>query len=366
VDLGGMNVSLLKRSDGYVWNGFIDTPFFPDSKLLFSGNITEGCEEGWKAVTGFKLPLGPIAFARIRPLLPALRDMDVSAKLLLKGRISADRCGVAGSMLCVLQDGLITDKKNGLEVKGINIRLKMDDLPKFVTGPSQSASFDSLSTGRLELKNGSLKFRLDHPASITVESLGFDWCGGRVHGGNIHLSPSSSEFSAVFYCDRLRFAELLGQLGGIEAEGDGTLSGRIPISYSRGRIFFEEGFLFSSPGDAGVISFVSEDSLISGLTKAGGQYGQLDFVAAALKDFQYNWTKLLFKTEGDQLKLTMKLDGRPAKPLPFRYDRTSGRMVRIAPDSKGGIMQPLLLDINFNLPLDDIFRYGMRLKDIVN
>ena len=81
----------------------------------------------------------------------------------------------------------------------------------------------------------------------------------------------------------------------------------------------------------------------------------------AWQNFSFNWTKLTFTTKGDELLLTLQLDGKPADPLP--YDYKAGQMVK---GSKGaGIQHPVRLDVNFSLPLRELFSYGKNIQSIM-
>ena len=54
-------------------------------------------------------------------------------------------------------------------------------------------------------------------------------------------------------------------MGVFHAEGDGTLSGRLPIIYENGEISFDNGFLFSTPGSGGVVRIQNTEKVHSGM-----------------------------------------------------------------------------------------------------
>ena len=92
-----------------------------------------------------------------------------------------------------------------------------------------------------------------------------------------------------------------------------------------------------------------------------GQTATLDYSITALKNFAYNWTKLSFNTEGEDLLLAMELDGKPAEPLPFGYK--NGQIV--ATEQGPGLQHPIRLDMNFRLPLQNLFQYGKILQSLM-
>ena len=73
--------------------------------------------------------------------------------------------------------------------------------------------------------------------------------------------------------------------------------------------------------------------------------------------------KLRLSTEAENLLLRLELDGKPAQPLPFTYNRQLGTFTRIEAKSKQGIDYPIRLDVNFRLPLNRVLHYGGFIKD---
>jgi hypothetical protein len=129
-------------------------------------------------------------------------------------------------------------------------------------------------------------------------------------------------------------------------------------------VTFADGFLYSSPGQGGSIKVTAFDLLSANIPKNTVQFAQVDFAAAALKNFQYNWVKLFLDSEGEDLLMQMQMDGRPVQSLPFSYDSRTGQLQRI-PDGGRGIDQPIRLDVNFRLPLNRFLGYSGRLQDIL-
>jgi hypothetical protein len=81
----------------------------------------------------------------------------------------------------------------------------------------------------------------------------------------------------------------------------------------------------------------------------------------ALENFSYNWAKLSFNSQQDDLLIAMQLDGEPADPLPFGYKNG-----QIVPSSQGpGLQHPIRLDVNFRLPMHDLFQYGKSIQSFM-
>jgi len=106
--------------------------------------------------------------------------------------------------------------------------------------------------------------------------------------------------------------------------------------------------------------------LMSGIPKGTPQFSQIDLAREALKHYRYDWAKLDITTEQENLNLKLKLDGTPVEVLPFEYRQDFGGFVRVDADSPGSRFQGIRLDVNFDLPLNQVLKYGKGLKDIFN
>jgi len=214
--------------------------------------------------------------------------------------------------------------------------------------------------GNINFSDAKVYFRLENPKSIFIEKSTFAWCGGKVESGGFRLSTTKQELEATLYCDRLNFTQLLSQFGIEDTEGEGSLNGRLPILLSENSITFDDGFLFSTPGDSGIVRFNNSSQLRQGMG-AIDQTPYLDYSMQALENFSYNWAKLTFNSQEEDLLIKMQIDGKPAVPLPFGYKKGY-----IVPSKKGpGLQHPILLDVNFRLPMAHLFQYGKNMQSIM-
>ena len=175
----------------------------------------------------------------------------------------------------------------------------------------------------------------------------------------MRLSRNDPSINTVLYSSRINFSDLLNQFGLDQAEGKGTLNGKLPIELTKDGIFFDDGFLFSTPGTGGIIRFSNTDMLRQGVGVAD-LGGYLDYSMMAMEDFAYDWTKLSFNSSGDELLMTMELNGKPRNPLPYGFK--NGRIVET--DKGNGLQYPIQLDVNFRLPLAELFQIGQNIQSL--
>ncbi|MFP4445638.1 MAG: YdbH domain-containing protein, partial [Desulfosudaceae bacterium] len=227
-----------------------------------------------------------------------------------------------------LDDGSVRLPKKNLALTGLAADLIMPDLLTRQSEPAQLLSFAQAELGEIRLTDGRIRFQLEQEGTLFVEQGAFQWCRGHVYSQPTRIAPGRNDYDLTLYCDRLNLAEVLAQIGGIRADGQGTVSGRIPVQYRAGDIGIDDGFLFSAPGKGGIIHLSKTEILTSGLSKTSPQYGQIDLAREALRNYQYDWAKVLFNSEADNLRVRLQFDGRPTHSLPFVYDKKKGGFVR--------------------------------------
>jgi len=280
----------------------------------------------------------------------------------IEGDIIFNRTGIKSPARIRLNNATVALNEKDAKIEGIQLTLHLTDLFNMTSAPKQVIRFKNASLGALNVSNGKIEFQVESDRSFFIENSSFKWCGGHVYSPAVRIYPKTKDYYLIMYCDRLNLPMILEQLGGVNAEGIGTVNGRLPIEVKNGKIRFSDGFLFSTPGDGGKIHVIGTEMLTAGIPRNTPQYVQLELAREALKDYDYDWAKLNLKTEGDNAVLRLQLNGKPSKPLPFAYNKEIGGFAKVDAGSKGSIFQGIRLDINFRVPLDKILHY----KDILD
>ena len=372
------------KATGINWKkselGFFETEVgIKGSSYLFEGRFTHSLLNGLVTdVTGqvgisdsefqasvlINMEATPFNSLHLGEFEPSLSNSYISGELGLDSLLKIDAKGFKGSAKLVFQNGRFEFPDKKYEITDINLSMLIPSLLELRSAPAQEILFNKASVGDLTFEQGKVVWQLESPNSIFIEQGVVNWAGGRVYINAVRISPELKEFIIPIFCDRLILTEILNQFGVINAEGEGTVSGRIPLLVGRDTIRFEDGFLFSSPGQGGSVKVAAFDVLVAGIPKNTPQFAQIDFAAEALKNFQYNWVKLLLNSEGEDLIMQMHMDGKPLQSLPFSYDSQTGLLQRID-DNTQGIMQPIRLNVNFRLPLNRFIGYSGKIQDIM-
>jgi hypothetical protein len=294
--------------------------------------------------------------------VPALATLSGSARLEGSARLDLSRGVPAVPAGLQLTDISLEHGKAKAALTGGALGLAFADLLAARSEPDQRLTFERLQLGDVILDKGDIRFQVEAPHSVLVEACGFRWAGGRIGTQAFRVNPGVEDYTVEMYCDRVELAQALGQLGMTQARGGGTANGRIPVRWADGALTFDNGFLYSTPGEKGVLRIEGTEILTAGVPPGTPQYGQLDLASEALKDFAYEWAKVTMNTVERELVVSLQLDGKPEKALPFVYDREIGGFARVSASSPGSVFQGIRLDVNFRLPLDQLLHYRQLLE----
>jgi hypothetical protein len=361
-DLGSFESTVRLKDMTYLLDGRFTHSFLNGLVTNVTGQA--GGDAEYQASLAIQMDPTPFSSLHLGKIDPSLNNSYLDGELGLDGSLKVDAKGLKGSMRFILQNGRLEFPEKKYVLDNINLTLLLPSLPDLRSAPAQKILFDKASVGDLTFEHGKVVWQLESPDSIFIEEGVVSWAGGRIFTNAVRISPDRKEFVVPIFCDRLRLTEILNQFGVSNAEGEGTVSGRIPLLVGKDTIRFEDGFLYSSPGQGGSVKVTALDMLSAGIPRNTPQFAQVDFAAEALKNFQYNWVRLLLNSEGEDLVMQMHMDGKPLQSLPFSYDSQTGLLQRIE-DNTQGINQPIRLDVNFRLPLNRFIGYSGKIQDIL-
>lgn len=360
IAMGRVDAVIRQERKGFSWRGNWKNILTPKMALHFDGRVDIPEVD---ARVDFRLERRD---ADLNPLLaayaPELKTMELRSDLRLQGRIGYTPCGLYGHGGLFLEGLSFHERELKLRGEDINLHLEMSDLFAPRSRPAQKLSFGRISLGEVVFENGQTFFQVEPGTNLLVEKATLGWCGGKIHSESFRFRPDMEELDVVLYGDRIQLAQILEQLGAGRATGGGALNGRIPVHYQNGKWTFSDGFLYSTPGEGGVIHVAGMDTITAGLPENDAVSGQLKLAEAALKDYEYRWARVGINTEREDLLVTLQMDGKPADLLPFVYRRDLGGFVKAEAGFPGSRFQGIRLDLNFRFPLDQMMRYKNLLR----
>lgn len=334
---------------------------FPGFKLDLEAKA--GMDPDGYAEIDFKMDPFLMTGVHAGQVMPGIAlSLESSIKISSKGSVSYRGHDLKTQASILLKDGNLFFPDMDLTLNGIAGAIAFQDLVVLESLPGQEITIDRIQADQFVLDHARLRFSIEDGESINMENLHFKWCNGIVSTESFRLPARDNMLSLILYCDRLELSHLLKQMGAFHAEGEGTLNGRIPVMYSNGNISFDKGFLFSTPGKGGRVVIENSDKIIAGIPMDTPEFSQLDLAREALKDFEYKWAKLELNTFEDTLYVNMEMDGKPARVLPFEYQKEVNSFVRVGASNPGSRFQGIKMDVNLKLPFNQVLKYGSQIK----
>ncbi len=358
LNIGLIKADVQQTAAGISFKGNLKSPLIPALSAKFWGESNFGGVKDYEARARFELTYpetGPEI--NLGAFLPAAEGFTFKGKLREEGNLVIRKNGLTAAVQSSLSNGKLQHRKNNLTIEGIQMALLIPDLLKMHSAPGQKLQFSRASLGDMNIENGEIDFQIESARSLLIEKSHFIWCDGKVDAPAIRFQSGIEDYNLILYCDRLNLAKVLEQFGAASVEAEGELNGRIPIRYKNGQLSFQDGFLFTTPGQRGKIRMTDAEILTAGIPQDTPQYVQMELARKALEDYDYTWAKLNLTSEGEDLLLKMQLDGKPAKSLPFVYRKDMGGFAKVEAGIEGSTFQGIRLDINFRLPLNKILQY---------
>ncbi|MBF0390500.1 MAG: YdbH domain-containing protein [Desulfamplus sp.] len=293
-------------------------------------------------------------------------DIDFSFNILSEGNFSLYDGNITSSINLDLNSGRLSIPEKKIDISGIKSALSFKGYPDIKPLSGLILRADRVDIKDLKISNAAIRYSIESTPnsspSLLIENALFDWCDGKVISESIRIPSKNGDYNISLFCDRLKLSSLLKQVGNFEAEGDGTLNGRIPISILGGNITFNNGFLYSTPGKGGNIKVSDSDKLTAGIAKDTPQFNQLDLAKEALKNYRYEWARFGFNTKGEELLVKMEFDGKPQNTLPFVYKKELGSFIRVSADKSGSNFQGIKIDVNLQLPFNRVLKFGNKIN----
>ncbi len=357
--IDALDWQILLNHNNLSFKGTARQNILPETKFNNQIDITFAPELKVAAIARVSHPENASAI-NLRSFAPNIPALTFSGALELGGTWSWIGGKQNSAAEIMVQNGKIIGKDINLKAEGIDINTKAFIIPEIETPPLQNIGCRKLSFGKFVFENIHARFQVEHGKEFLLEDFIAEWCGGKVFTQSLRFNPNVTETRAVIYCDGLNLADILNQTGIAQAQGGGKLHGRLPLIFGTDGVNFESGFLYSVPGETKNIRLFGLKKKLDGIPPETSQYAQLDLASEALKDFDYEWIKLDFSSDGDYLTVNSQFNGRPNQPLPFTFDQGQGGFVRSKEQTAK--FQGIKLDLNSSFPLNRLINLNKKMK----
>ena len=348
--LAQFNTGLSQTNDTFKINAKIDAPDIPFSAALDAS--FDPATQNAKAV--LSLPnqsfnkTNDVLADIIKSFAPDISDCGFSGKIGADGSFALENGKPSGEFKATLRDLSFDWPAKNISATNVFAVLSLPELPN-ISNNSLALGFKDFKAGDIELDSGTSRFRYAPPAAAYMDNLTLNWCDGKIRAESTRFSFSNQTIRVTLHADRLRLSKLLHQIGAGHDSGEtGSLSGTIPVVFTRNKITFRDAYLHSTPGENGFIRLAPSETLATTAAASVETSLALD----ALSDFSYRWLRLGLDTKDDDLLVRLMLDGKPTKDLFYTIDRDTIKRSPVASHFEG-----LTLETNITLPLNKTLPY---------
>jgi hypothetical protein len=365
--LGSAKISIRPVEKGGNFSGAFVSTAFPGFALNAKGAWRAEGKNGPELDATIQAPAynppGGFPLAQFKALPQGL---SAGGTVTAEGGFRLSRAGFSGSAALGIDNGWLDYPASGAFVRDVKGHVRFPALPAPASAPGQTLAFQSAGIGKFAFGKGEIRFHLESGEALFIEEARAEYSGGTLRLDAARIAKGEGGFKSALFCDRLRLAGVLAQTGGMEAEGDGTVSGRVPFEAGKNGLRFGRAFLYSAPGEGGKLRVTGAKALAEALPEGAAQRAQVDFARAALEDYDYDWAKITLEMKGNDLAASLTMNGKPANVLPFMPSQEHGGFVRVRTGEAGARFQGVRFDLNFTLPLDEALRYGKGARGVMN
>jgi hypothetical protein len=184
----------------------------------------------------------------------------------------------------------------------------------------QTMRFSGARAGEMAFGAGYLTWELSRDV-LRIANAEMEWLGGTVQAYALQFDLKKHDSKFVLYADDIQVGQLMALFSPLQGTGEGRLYGRMPVQMENGRWKLTTAYLFSMPGQEGIIKLADTGSLLGWLAQAGIPKETRTSLADALRDFAFTTFALELRPEGDgdEALLAVRLQGvsrDPKKPTP--------------------------------------------------
>ena len=363
--LGPIDMEIPQKGRKVSFTGSVKYPVLPDMTINLSGKASLDSAFSMADIRINVPAYQPSSSLDLGKLVTELKGYNFNGLVKSNAEIKISDSQLISGLNLDIESGKINNKEKKLTLDNISLNLSLEDLIRPRSPFGQKLKIGRISFGNIEASDFQVDFRVDSLTSLFIEQGKFKWCGGNIDIQAFRIDREKDEYLLTLFCDRLRLADILEQFGVKEVSGGGTVNGKIPVTISKGKIRFEDGFFYSTPGGGGKISIKGTDIFKTGMTPGSPAYTQADIASEALKAYDYSWVKMAVNSEKDELTVKLQFDGKPENQLPFRYDKSLNQFKRVEKGVPGANFQGISIDVNFRVPLDELLNYKGAL-DMIN
>jgi hypothetical protein len=228
--------------------------------------------------------------------------------------------------------------RDRLEIGGLVSDVAFEAGLGFRTIERPVTTFEYAKAGNIRLDKGRVEFQVT-PEEVFVDRFEVGWCKGSLNAYSVQMDHKNPKADVIVYADRIDLGEALMMVMPFKGKMEGVLYGRFPVGIDGSRVKLSTGYLYSLPGQGGVLRLEDSSQMMTLLSRAGIMGDVQQPLSRALSDMDFSTIRMELepKAEGDAV-FRIKLDGKSN----FREWPA-----------------PVALNLNLHGPLEELLNLGL-------
>ena len=206
--------------------------------------------------------------------------------------------------LTVKDAAIVWSKDFVVEAAGGEVVLTQLTPPR--TLPRQLLTAGLLKIGDMRFTDGELEFEMTEGRTMLINQTRWSWLGGQASASEVRVGPGVP-FRATLQIRNVDLKELLAAYSSDKLDGEGKLSGQLPIEVTGGRVNIGSGQLTSLQG--GQLRIKDRAMIDQVAAQAGASQQVKQSITEALADFVYDRMSVQFVDRPDGLLTRVQFGG---------------------------------------------------------
>ncbi|MCB1120849.1 MAG: YdbH domain-containing protein [Verrucomicrobiae bacterium] len=290
--------------------------------------------------------------------VPAVHDLSFSGNLSASGNYRYSEHEADATVDLAFNEGSVDLPSSKLTASGIEAHVSLNSIKPLKGNPGKSSlHIGKTDLGDLVLFNSEVLFDPLDWNTIRLEKARTAMFGGEIYAepATIHLNPVSA--SSALHFEHLSLNAITSMISIFNGSMEGYVTGKIPLTFTKGRFQVGEGFLGLSQGEKARLYYDSSGIFGKPGPEVTGQ--QPTFADRFLEKLQLQPESVVENVLSDLAINEFRVDLFPSNtPLtPIR--------IRFSGEGKSGETKvPLTLDTNINGTLDELFNFLLQINSL--
>ena len=197
-----------------------------------------------------------------------------------------------------------------LSLLGLSGRISLNSVNPLETNGTQSITFDKLQFGEYEFVDGNFSFELKSDGMFIIKDSNAIIYDGVIGLFEREFNLFGDEVNLVAKIEDMDGQKVVDLFKKIDADINGSFSGRIPISKKDGKWNFEDGFMELATDLSTTLRYDIKGLLTKGIEIGTDEYRRMQLAEKALKNLSLDFFRISFLVDKESRKIRGSIIGK--------------------------------------------------------